>query len=75
MQRYLFLPIFLLLAQATAHAQPADGILTLPAALRIAVTNYPQIKAAQHMANASALELKAAKQDGLPDFTAGIQLA
>jgi len=49
--------------------------LTLPAALRIAIANYPKIKAAQNIANASALELKAARQDGLPDLTAGAELA
>src|SRR5258708_7399069 len=81
MRQYLFIAISLLLAQSAAKAQaaagtqPADTLLTLPQALRIAVTNYPRIKAAQNIANASALEVKAAKQDGLPDLTLGIQAA
>jgi len=81
---------FLLTAQITTKAQrtsmqspttqspgnqTADTTLTLPQALRIAVTNYPQIKAAQNIADASALELKAARQDGLPDLNLGIESA
>jgi len=74
MRQLFFFNICLILAGNTM-AQSPDSILTLQQAISIATANYPQIKAAQHLANASALEVKAAKQDGLPDFTAGIQLA
>ncbi|GGB01287.1 TolC family protein [Puia dinghuensis] len=74
MRPIFLLPICLLLTQSIL-AQPADSVLTLQEAIRIATVNYPQIKAAQHIANASALELKAAKQDGLPDFVVGVETA
>jgi outer membrane protein TolC len=74
MRHQIILAIFLLLAQS-GNAQSGDTTLSLPQALRIAVANFPKIKAAQHLANASALEVKAAKQDGLPDLTAGAELA
>ena len=79
MRQSFLLPIGLLLTQLCfaqpSPAQSTDSILTLQQALHIAEANYAQIKAAQHLVNASAYEVKAAKQDGLPDFTAGIQAA
>src|SRR5882724_7198728 len=81
MQHLLVITICLLLTQTAANAQPMAGtqsrdtLLTLPQALRIAVANYPRLKAAQNIANASALEVKAARQDGLPDLVVGIQTA
>ena len=74
MRQLIFFIICLLLAGNTM-AQSTDSVLTLQQAIGIATANYAQIKAAQHLTNASALEVKAVKQDGLPDFTAGIQLA
>jgi outer membrane protein TolC len=74
MRQYLFFTIFLLTTQI-ARSQSADTLLTLPQALRTAIANYPRIKAAQHLVNASALEVKAARQDGLPDLALGIQTA
>ena len=73
--RHQIITIICLLTTQTLWSQSPDTTLTLPAALRIVIANYPRIKAAQNLANASALELKAARQDGLPDLTAGAQLA
>jgi outer membrane protein TolC len=83
MMRQLFLlttALFLLGADTYAQsagklAQPSEGVLTLPAALRIATANYQQLKAARQTVRASALELKAARQDGLPNFTLGFETA
>jgi len=72
--RHPIITLLLLLAQA-ANAQSGNTPLTLPEALRTAVANFPKIKAAQHLASASAFELKAARQDGLPDITAGAEFA
>ncbi|HET6255346.1 MAG TPA: TolC family protein [Puia sp.] len=74
MRHPLFFTILLLTAQALRSQSP-DTPLTLSQALRIAVTNYPKIKAAENIVGASALEMNAAKQDGLPDLTVGIQTA
>jgi outer membrane protein TolC len=70
MRTLFFLPICLLLAQLSA-AQP----LTMAEALRITEANYPRIKAARDLVSASAFEWKAARQDGLPDLTLGIEAA
>lgn len=82
MRRQFLTSIFCLLttlfaahAQRPAVAPSPDTLLTLPQAIRIAVANYAKIKAAQNVADASAFELKAAKQDGLPDLTAGAEFA
>jgi len=77
MRHSFFLLIIALLAQRAGAQGPntRDTLLTLPQALRTAVANYPQVHAAQHVAEASALEVKAAKQDGLPDLTFGIESA
>jgi outer membrane protein TolC len=57
------------------RAQVPDSTLTVPEAIRIAMANYNLIKAKQDIVNASALEVKAAKQDGLPDFIVGVETA
>lgn len=62
-------------AQATTFAQAPDSVLTIPGAIRIAMANYNMIKAKQDIVKASALEVKAAKQDGLPDFILGVETA
>ncbi|HEV3412851.1 MAG TPA: TolC family protein [Puia sp.] len=74
MRIFLFLPICLLL-MLRSMAQTGDSVLTLAEALRKTEANYPGIKAAQHLVSASAHEWKAARQDGLPDFTAGVEAA
>jgi len=80
MRHLLFLTAFLLLQGVDLHAQmpdqlaqPAAGSLTLPEAIRVATANYQQIKAAQQIVRASAFELKAARQDGLPDVGVGVE--
>ncbi|HTI90271.1 MAG TPA: TolC family protein [Puia sp.] len=82
MRHLLIFTTSLLLLGAAIHAQPADklthpsdGVLTLSEALRIATANYQRIRAAEQMVRASALELKAARQDGLPNLNFGIETA
>lgn len=74
MRILFFLPICLLLGRRSM-AQSGDSVLTLREALRITEVNYPGIKAARHLVSASAFEWKAARQDGLPDLTLGIETA
>jgi len=74
MRILFFLPCLLFARQGLAQYN-ADTVLTLADALRITEVNYPGIAAAQHIAAASALEWKAARQDGLPDLTVGIETA
>lgn len=76
MRHLLFLTIPLVLLGVALRAQtpgqpvePATGLLSLPEALRVATANYQQIKAARQVVKASELELKAARQDGLPNLT------
>lgn len=75
MRQLFLLPLWLFLTQVTALAQPSDSILTLPGSIRIAMANYAAIKARQDIVSASALEVRAAKQDGLPDLILGTQTA
>lgn len=61
-------------SQATqAQAPAADSILTIQGAIRIAMANYNLIKAKQDIVKASSLEVRAAKQDGLPDFVTAVE--
>jgi len=80
--RHLLLLTACLLLEVAIHAQtmgkpaqPSEGVLSLPEALRVATANYQQIKAAQRTVMASALDLKAARRDGLPNLTMGVESA
>jgi outer membrane protein TolC len=70
MRNLIFLSALVLLRQVPIYAQVSgdSSRLTLPQALQMAMTNYALLRAKENYANASAQEVKAAKQDGLPDF-------
>jgi outer membrane protein TolC len=59
----------------TPNDTSSSGMLTLPDAIRISMGNYALLKAKQDLVNASDREVRAAKQDGLPDFTLGAEMA
>jgi outer membrane protein TolC len=70
MRNLILLSAFVLLRQMPLCAQISgdSSQLTLPQALQTAMANFALLRAKQNYANASAQEVKAAKQDGLPDF-------
>ena len=63
------------LGVADTLGQVPDSVLPLRSALRIALVNYDRIKTKLDLVHASAMEVQAAKQDGLPDLTVGTETA
>ena len=76
MRHFLLLSLLTGLVPIPAFAQQArdtTAVFTLPQAIRTAMTNYAVINAKRYAVGASAEELRAARRDGLPDFTLGVE--
>lgn len=71
MQRILLYTLFCW--PLTAIAQDTARVLTLQQALHLAQANYPGIREKRAYGDASKEELTAARRDGLPDLTLGVE--
>ena len=75
MRYLLFIILLAVLGTANALGQAPGSVLPLRDALRIALVNYARLKTKLDLVHASAMEVQAAKQDGLPDLTVGAETA
>jgi len=75
MRHLLYFTLLMALGTADTLGQKPDSVLPLRDALRIGLTNYSRLKTKQDLVHASAMEVQAAKQDGLPDLTVGAESA